>query len=316
MAILKIISHNKTTAGTRRLLSYVLDPKKTEPHLCTVSGDFRDDDVTPQTAYKSYARVREQYNNARTGGRICTHGTVSFTPGEVTPEQATEFAAEFVERIYPNHQVLTATHTDTGDRIHFHFVVNGVSYVDGSMLHTSKHDLEQAKKICNEMCRERGWSVAKKGRHADGSRFAEGEVTAWDKNKWHQMAEDPKQSYLVELALAVQDCMAAAGSKEEFIEMLEHEYGWTVTWKDSKKNIVFTDKDGRRVRDSNLSKTFHLNINKEALQYEFARNSGRPAIPPCPATKAPAAEQTNRAAGSREPMAERTAHKGDRKGRR
>ena len=187
MAILKIISHNKTTAGTRRLLTYVLDPMKTNTDLCSVSGEFLDDMITAQTVYRAYARVREHHNNARAGGRICTHGTVSFAPGEVTAEQAAKFAAEFVERIYPNHQVLTATHTDTGERIHFHFVVNDVSFVNGSKLHTSKKDLDLAKRICNEMCRARGWSVARKGRHADGSAFAEGEVTIWNKNKWHQM---------------------------------------------------------------------------------------------------------------------------------
>ena len=315
MAIVKVISHNKTTAGTRRLLSYVLDPKKTEPNLCAVSGDFRDEEITPRTVYQNYTRVREQYKKTRAGGRVCTHGTVSFAPGEITPEAATEFASEFVERIYPNHQVLTATHTDTGDRIHFHFVVQNVSYMNGTMLHTSKQDLEQAKQICNEMCRERGLSVARKGCHADGSSFAEGEVTVWDKNKWHQMAEDPKQSYLVELALAVQDCKAAAGSKEEFCEMMEQEYGWRVTWKDSKKNIVFQNGDGKKVRDSNLNKTFTLEISKETLQHEFARNSGKSAAEPGVAVKDPKAQQTDRAAGSREPMAERTAEKNSRRGR-
>ena len=269
MAILKIISHNKTTSGTRRLLNYVLDPSKTEPQLCAVSGDFRGEEMTPQAVYQNYARVRELYNKARIGGRICTHGTVSFAPGEITPEQATEFAGAFVDRIFPNHQVLTATHTDTGDRIHFHFVVNNTSYVDGSALHTSKHDLERAKQICNDMCRERGLSVAQKGRHANGSNFAEGEITTWSKDKWHQMKEDPKQSYLVDLALAVQDCMAATASREEFGQTMEHEHGWTVTWKDTKKNIVFTNADGKKVRDSNLNKTFHLDISKESLRRKF-----------------------------------------------
>lgn len=310
MGILKIISHNKTPAGMRRLLSYVLDPKKTQPDLCAVSGDFRDDDITPSSVYRNYARVREQYNKARKGSRLCTHGTVSFAPGEITPEQATEFASEFVDRIFPKQQVLTTTHTDTGDRIHFHFVINGVSYVDGSALHTSKHDLERAKQICNVMCRERGLSVAQKDRHANGSAFAEGEVTTWDKNKWHQMKEDPKQSYLVQLALAVQDCMAAAGSREEFCQMLEHEYDWITIWKDSKKNIVFTNAENKKVRDSNLSKTFNLNISKEELQYEFARNSGRTTPEPGSTTKTPTTAKTDRTAGSREQMVERTTGKG------
>jgi hypothetical protein len=308
MAVMKMICHNKTPAGMRRLLSYVLDPKKTRPDLCAVSGDFRDDDITPSSVYRNYLHVRDQFSKVREGARLCTHGTVSFAPGETTPEQATDFASEFVERIFPKQQVLTTTHIDTGDRIHFHFVINSISYVDGSALHTSKHDLDQAKKICNEMCRKRGLSVAQKGRHADGSAFTEGEVTAWDKNKWHQMKEDPKQSYLVELALAVQDRMAAAKSREEFCQSMEHEYGWIVTWKDSKKNIVFTNAEGKKVRDSNLSKTFNLNISKEALQYEFARNSGRTTPEPGLTTEASAA-QAGRTARSREPTAERTTEK-------
>ena len=272
MAILKIISHNRTTAGTRRLLNYVLDPSKTASHLCAVSGDFRDEEITPQTVYQNYARVRELYHKAHTGGRICTHGTVSFAPGEITPEEVTAFAAEFVERIYPDHQVLTVTHTDTGDRIHFHFVVNNVSDLDGSMLHTSRQDLARAKKICNEMCWERKLSIAQKGHHADGTAFQEGDVTTWSKNKWHQLQSDPGKSYLISLAAAVQSAITISHSKEDFCQRMEHEYGWAVIWKDSKKNIVFRNSDGKRVRDTNLSKTFQIDISKESLEQQFAKN--------------------------------------------
>ena len=314
MAILKIISHGKTNAGKRRVLQYVLNPMKTEPHLCAVSGDFLGDEITPSSVYRNYARVRVLFNKENNGGRTYTHGTLSFAPGEITAEIASEFAQEYVERIYPKNQVLTAVHTDA-DHIHAHFIIEPVSFCDGTVLHTSKHDLEKAKKICNEMCRDRGLSVAQKGRHADGSKFSEGDITAWEKNKWHQMKEDPKQSYLVELALAVQDCMAAAEDKEEFCDYMEHEYGWVVTWKDSKKNIVFTNSDGKKVRDATLSKTFNLAISKEALQYEFARNSGRPVVPQSTASKDPAAEQADRTITGREHMVERTTGKTNRTGR-
>ena len=312
MAVLKIISHGKNQGAAKRILQYVLNRDKTQPELCHVSGDYQADTITPRLVQENFLRVRGLFG--KNGGRTYTHGTVSFAPGEITHQETAAFAQELVERIYPGHQVLTVVHTDT-DHCHAHFVVEPVSYLDGSMLHNSKHDLAEAKKICNEMCRERGLSVARKGRHADGTAFSEGEVTTWDKNKWHQMAEDPKQSYLVELALAVQDCMAAAGSKEEFSELLEQEYGWSVTWKNSKKNIVFTNGDGRKVRDSNLNKTFTMNLSKEALQHEFARNSGRTPPVPCSSAKTPAAEQTDRTVGSRKPMAERAAEKSRRKGR-
>ncbi len=302
MAILKILSHGKTNAGKRRVLQYILDQNKTEQHLCAVSGDFEDEEITPQSVYKSFTRTRAIFNKESMGKRTYTHGTIAFAPGEITAEDAAEFAEEFVTKVYPKNQVLTAVHTDA-DHIHAHFVVEPVSFCDGRMLHTSKHDLDRAKKVCNDMCRERGLSVAQKGRHADGMVFDEGEVTTWSKNKYHQMAANPAQSYLVDLAAAVQDCSAVAQSKEEFCSLLEHEYGWTVTWKDSKKNITFVNNENKRVRDSNLNKTFNMKISKEALQYEFARNSGRiagqRATDQTAATRGP-----NQATGGREPVVE------------
>ena len=268
MAILKIASHGKNHGATKRILQYVLNPDKTTPALCHVSGDYLDDAITPQRVYENFMRVRGMFG--KDGGRTYTHGTVSFAPGEVTPEETASFAQKLVDRIYPGFQVLTAVHTDT-DHSHAHFVVEPVSYLDGSILHTSKHDLDRFKRICNEMCRERGLSVAQKGRHADGTAFRPREVSAWDKNKYHQLVSDPKKSYLADLAHAVQTVLPMARNQEEFCSQLEHENGWTVTWKDSKKHITFTDADGHRVRDSNLSKTFGLDVSKESLTQTFTQ---------------------------------------------
>lgn len=44
-------------------------------------------------------------------------------------------------------------------------------------------------------------------------------------------------------------------------------------WKDSRKHITFQNAEGKKVRDSNLSKTFHLDISKEALADEFERQA-------------------------------------------
>ena len=314
MAILKIISHGKTNTGTRRLLAYVLAPQKTEPHLCSVSGDFQKEDITPHSVFQSFKRIRQLFGKDRKKGRTYTHGTISFVPGEATPVQVAEFASEFVEQAFPGYQALTAVHTDT-EHIHAHFVIEPVSSINGLMLHTSKSDLERAKSICNDMCRSRSLSVANKGHHADGTHFSEGEITVWTKDKWHQMADDPRQSYLVALALAVQDCAAAACSKEEFCDLLEHEYGWSVTWSDTKKNITFSNSDGKRVRASNISRTFNLDISKESLQYEFARNSGRTDFIPCVASETAKTEQANRTAGVREPVVTRATGKCNGKGR-
>lgn len=304
MAILKVIAHGVRREAKRKVLQYVLDPKKTREDLCCVTGEYGAEQITPKTVFQEFQRTRKLFGKDKKGSRTYLHGTVSFAPGELPPEKVTEFAAELVEQIYPGHQVLVAAHTDTAHP-HAHFVVETVSYDNGTMLHTSKHDLERAKKICEKMCIERGLSVAKKGRHADGTPFADGEFTAWEKNKYHKLVKDPKKSYLVALALAVQDCADAAVDQEDFCALMENEYGWTVTWKDSKKNIVFTDTEGHRVRDSNLSKTFNINVSKEGLVREFERHTARSSTYPTTAERNGAAQEAVRSAGSGKCLAQK-----------
>ena len=48
-----------------------------------------------------------------------------------------------------------------------------------------------------------------------------------------------------------------------------------LTWKDTKKNIVFTDAEGHRVRDTNLNKTFQLDISKESLVKQMEENRAK-----------------------------------------
>lgn len=304
MAILKIIAHGHRREAKRKVVQYVLDKKKTQEDLSYVTGDFQAERITPRTVFNEFQRVRQLFQKDKKGSRTYLHGTVSFAPGELLPDQVKEFAVELMEQIYPGHQVLVVAHTDTAHP-HAHFVVETVSCDNGTMLHTSKHDLERAKKICEKMCQERGLSVAQKGHHADGTPFDDGEFTAWEKNKYHQMVKDPKRSYLVTLALAVQDCADAARDQEEFCSLMENEYGFTVIWKDSKKNIVFTDGEGHRVRDSNLNKTFNIDISKEGLTREFERRNARQTSNQRIAARSGGPEETSQASGRRECMAEK-----------
>lgn len=273
MAIVKVISHGKNMAATRKILSYVLDEKKTSPEYCGTLGDFESDTITPKNMYRDFQRVRELFGKEN-GGRTYIHGTVSWAPGEVTYEEAADFAKEYLSKIYPQHQALYAVHQDT-NHPHFHFVVNPVNYMTGNMAHWSKHDLEKAKELCNAMCLDRGWAIPQKGHHHDGTAFADGEITSWDKNKYHEIIKNPKQSYLVDAILAIQGCMTQATGKEEFCSVMEHEYGWQVVWEEKKKHITFIDANGHKVRGSNLSKTFNMDISKEGILNECEHNYRR-----------------------------------------
>ena len=153
-----------------------------------------------------------------------------------------------------------------------HLVTNTVSYEDGRKLHNTRKDLERMKHLTNEMCIERGLSVASKGKNFYGEDLEEGHVRAWSKDKYHLLANESKDSYLTDCGLAVLDSMEQCESKEQFISSMRKR-GWKVIWKDSRKNITFENEEGKKVRDKNISKTFNLNITKEGLLNEFERQN-------------------------------------------
>ena len=61
--------------------------------------------------------------------------------------------------------------------MHVHLVTNTVSFEDGHKLHNSKKDLELMKEFTNQMCEERGLTVAQKGKDFYGQLLEEGHVS-------------------------------------------------------------------------------------------------------------------------------------------
>ena len=200
------------------------------------------------------------------------HNIISFHKDEdISPAQALEIGQEFVEKFFPNHQSVIGVHQDK-DHLHIHIVTNSVSFIDGMKLHQTKRDLEIQKEFTNNLCLERGLTLTEKGKHFDGTAIEEGQVTAWSKDKYNLFQHDDKKSFVADCAIAVMEAKEDCYDKEDFIERM-HERGWSVTWQDNKKHITFQNENGDKVRDSNLSKTFSLDINKEALLYEFERQN-------------------------------------------
>ena len=163
-----------------------------------------------------------------------------------------------------------AVHKDK-DHIHCHLVTNSVSYEDGRKLHNTKKDLERMKQLTNQMCRERGLTVPEKGKHFDGSQIEKGEIIAWSKDKYNLFRQQVKDSFVADCAMAVLKALENCISKEKFIEKMK-QFGWNVNWTEKRKHITFQNQEGKKVRDSNLFKTFHLDIIKEGLENEFNGN--------------------------------------------
>ena len=238
MAVNKTINKRTNTHGAmRNCIEYVLRQDKTSELLTYVTGPYCHDEINYDLVYRTFLEEKKMWN--KDSGRMYAHNIISWHKDEqITQEQAFEFGKEFAEKWFSGFQTLVAVHKDK-EHIHCHLVTNSVSYEDGRKLHNTKKDLERMKQLTNQMCRERGLTVVEKGKHFDGSQIEKGEVTAW--------------------------------SKEKFIEKMK-QFGWNVNWTEKRKHITFQNQDGKKVRDSNLSKTFHLDISKEGLENEFNGN--------------------------------------------
>ena len=273
MAINKTINKRTNTHGAmRNCIEYVLRQDKTSELLTYVTGPYCHDEINYDLVYRTFLEEKKMWD--KDTGRMYAHNIISWHKDEqITPEQAFEFGKQFAETWFSGFQTLVAVHKDK-DHIHCHLVTNSVSYEDGRKLHNTKKDLERMKQFTNQMCRERGLTVAEKGKHFDGSQIEKGEVIAWSKDKYNLFRQQVKDSFVADCAMAVLKALENCISKEKFIEKMK-QFGWKVNWTEKRKHITFQNQVGKKIRDSNLSKTFHLDISKEDLENEFDRNYER-----------------------------------------
>ena len=270
MAVNKTINKRTNTHGAmRNCIEYVLRQDKTSELLTYVTGPYCHNEINYDLVYRTFLEEKKMWN--KDTGRMYAHNIISWHKDEqITPEQAFEFGKEFAENWFSGFQTLVAVHKDK-DHIHCHLVTNSVSYEDGRKLHNTKKDLERMKQLTNQMCRERGLTVAEKGKHFDGSQIEKGEVIAWSKDKYNLFRQQVKDSFVADCAMAVLKALENCISKEKFIEKMK-QFGWNVNWTEKRRHITFQNQEGKKVRDSNLFKTFHLDISKEGLENEFNGN--------------------------------------------
>ncbi len=270
MAVNKTINKRTNTHGAmRNCIEYVLRQDKTSELLTYVTGPYCHNEINYDLVYRTFLEEKKMWN--KDTGRMYAHNIISWHKDEqITPEQAFEFGKEFAENWFSGFQTLVAVHKDK-DHIHCHLVTNSVSYEDGRKLHNTRKDLERMKQLTNQMCRERGLTVAEKGKHFDGSQIEKGEVIAWSKDKYNLFRQQVKDSFVADCAMAVLKALENCISKEKFIEKMK-QFGWNVDWTEKRKHITFQNQEGKKVRDSNLFKTFHLDISKEGLENEFNGN--------------------------------------------
>lgn len=284
MAIVKAVNRtSKSNAGMRNSIEYVMNPKKTTLKINLSDGNIIEkrliDFNGPQTvgndldyfsAYRSFMEEKQTWD--KLGGTQYYHNVISFAPNdELNPYDVMEIAQEFVDKYLRDFQTVIAVHMDK-QSLHAHLISNSVSYIDGHKCQITPKTLRDMKKYINEVCLERGLTIAVKGKHYDGTDKEPYELTTCDTNKYHLLANNTKKSYLIDCAMAIDNAKSQSANKDEFIDYMLQS-GWKVTWTDKRKYITFENEDGKKVRNSNIEKTFNMPVSKEDLEHEFERQN-------------------------------------------
>ena len=251
IAVVTIIARKKTQTrqGLWGLLHYCMQDKKTMHNgRKLVTGV----NCVAQSAFNEMVNTKLQYH--KPGGRQYYHIMQSFHPDEpITPETAHEIALRFAEENFPGYEVLVATHVDR-HHVHSHFVVNSVNAEKGLKFHSDNHEIQRLRDASDKLCMEYGFSVVvPKSKKVKGMSTAEYHVA------------EKGQSWKLDLAIAIDEAMRYAVSKEHFIELMEME-GYEVKWKDTHKYITYTCPNGKPCRDIRLHEEKYL---KENMEDEF-----------------------------------------------
>ena len=134
-----------------------------------------------KTAYEEMIEVQNRFDK-RTGN-IAYHAYQSFKTGEVSPELAHKIGVELAEKMWSEHQVIVATHFNTGT-YHNHFVVNSVNMFSGKKFNCNKGAYYRFRELSDNLCRENNLTVIEKpkGKTTRSIYFAEkrGEPTKYN----------------------------------------------------------------------------------------------------------------------------------------
>lgn len=267
MAIVKMAPAAQTVAA---IVRYVTRVDKTDSLLM----DGHNVTPVPDLAVQEMMAYKDYYGS--TTGKQYHHVIISYHRDEhITPEQAARNALELAKGTpkWQQHQILLATHTDV-DHIHTHLIINSTNMATGRKLRWLRRDLAELKDRCVAMCLQQGLHVPVKGLTFDGTQRAS--IVADNPRTYNQLRKDT--GYVHDIMEAIKDARKTAANREDYIAQLADK-GIGVTWTDTRKHITYIDLARQaagiktcKVKDDKLGRYYNIDVSKDALEADFARN--------------------------------------------
>jgi len=207
-----------------------------------------------QSAYDEMMTTKRRYG--KTDGRMFYQFVQSFSPEEdVTPEEVHVIGLELAQWLFPDFEVVVATHVDA-NHLHSHLIVNSVSWKDGRKLHQNAADLQRQRQISDELCTAHGLTVLEPPKkYAQEKKMRPGEYRSAVRG----------ESWKFRLINTIDLCMRKARTRAEFLREMERR-GYQVRWEDTRKYITYTTPKGKKCRDDRLHDERYR---KEVMEREF-----------------------------------------------
>lgn len=197
------------TATEVKALTYIANPKKTDNgRLIITSGCSTD----PNQASRDFDEIRARGTGLHTV--LSQHFIQSFSPGEITPEQALEVGRELCERFLKNeYQYFLAVHTDKS-HIHLHCIFNNVNMWNGRTFETNENrrttqkdrSYQKLRDLSDEICRKHNLSFIRHPETSKGKSHWE-----WDMNR-------QGLSWKAKLKYAIDQVIKESENFEDFLE--------------------------------------------------------------------------------------------------
>ena len=211
-----IIKHIPIYAAPKRLLAYVTNEKKTEKTLvtglnCSANASEAYEDMKFNFEMFSGERFFKRSIKSETAKsekqKIRLHHYIqSFSPGEVTPEEAHQIGVEWAERIFGKKAVvLCVTHTDRG-HIHNHFAVCPYD-MDGKHWHANKESLRRCKAISDEIALAHGLEIIEHPKKSYNHKYGEYKMRKEGKSWKQKLCDDIDEAIMKDSVGSVDDLL-------------------------------------------------------------------------------------------------------------
>lgn len=212
----------------------------------------------PEFAYEQMNETKKFFNQK--DGRLAYHAYQSFAPGEITPWKAHEVGMEFAKKMWGDkYEVVVSTHLNT-NCIHNHFLINSVSFLDGSKYQLPKHGLEHIRKVSDDICRKHNLSVIENPR------------TSVFKN-YMEVIDDKTQPLSINNIIKkdIDECIFISVTQDEFFDNMEAR-GYTFDFSHKYAYIMNEEMDKKR-RLSDLGYDYSPSAIAERINGNWGINS-------------------------------------------